>query len=62
MWALREYLVDISPNNSSDQVLIVGAHAIEFSDIKVIKAIWISDTINSSVSDGLGNVPVLISV
>lgn len=39
MCALPEYFVDISPNNSKDQVLIVGAQAEALSVIKLTKTI-----------------------
>lgn len=61
-WARPAYLEDISPNNSNDQVLIIGAHASAFEETKLHKTVCISVTTLSSLS-GIGNKsPVAISV
>lgn len=60
--ALPAYFEEVSPNNSNDQVLMVGAQATGFSLINDTNTIWMSETTSSSDS-GIGGIfPVFISV
>lgn len=56
------YFEDVSPNNSRDHVLIVGAQATGFSWIKTTNTVWISETTTSSDSGMGGIFPVFISL
>lgn len=61
-WALPAYFVEISPNNSNDHVLIMGAHASAFVETKLQRTMCISVTTASSLSGTGNNSPVAISV